>query len=165
MKTAALTFALALALALFTLTACKPANDALAPSTTPASPANGTADGTGASSAPAAPVVPAARATLVAAPAFATTLPDHPARNIVLGRCTICHDETYLPQQRLDAAGWEKTITKMQTFGAPVTKEEAPVIAAYLARSFAIDAPDEVPPLVPKPPSGLSQPATRDARP
>jgi hypothetical protein len=104
--------------------------------------------------APPAASAPAA-STPVATSTSASVLPADPAREIVLGRCTICHDERYLAQQRLGVEGWQKTITKMQGFGAPVTAEDVPVIAAYLGKSFAASAPDPTPALVPKPASGL----------
>ena len=85
-----------------------------------------------------------------------SVLPEGPTREMVLGRCTICHDESYLPQQRLSLEGWQKTVAKMQGFGAPVAAEEVPVIAAYLSASFPASAPDVVHALVAKPTSGFA---------
>lgn len=143
------------------LTACsREASPPPAPSSS--APASSAASSSAPSSSAASSSAPASSAPGSSAPGSSATassvtssLPADPARDMVLGRCTICHDESYLPQQRLGVEQWQKTVAKMQGFGAPVAAEEVPVIAAYLARSFPASAPDVTPALVPKPPSGL----------
>lgn len=74
-------------------------------------------------------------------PDFANALPEGPEKLLVVGRCTICHDERYLAQQRLTKAQWEKTVAKMKGFGSPISDEEIAQISAYLTRSFPADQP------------------------
>jgi hypothetical protein len=121
-----------------------------APPTSPAAPAPST------DAAPAADPAAAEPAALTSA---AVALPEDPLKHVVFGRCTICHDERYLAEQRLTAEQWQKTVVKMQGFGAPVPDADAAGIASYLARSFPAASPDRPPPLVEKPASGLPWPS------
>jgi cytochrome c5 len=57
--------------------------------------------------------------------------------------CAICHSVDYIlmnsPIQ--DAAGWDKTVTKMvKVMGAPITPEDSKVIVAYLAKHYGKDS-------------------------
>jgi cytochrome c5 len=57
--------------------------------------------------------------------------------------CSICHSVDYIlmnsPIQ--DAAGWDKTVTKMiKVMGAPITPEDSKIIVAYLAQHYGKDS-------------------------
>ena len=70
-------------------------------------------------------------------------------------RCVICHTIEYITQQRLTDAQWEKTLTKMQKWGSPITEDEKKRLAPWLAAVWAADLPDRDSPRV-APPSGAS---------
>jgi mono/diheme cytochrome c family protein len=87
--------------------------------------------------------VPAALAG-AAAPAWAdeenVALRDGPGRDLVAGRCAICHSLDYITSSApaMDRTAWQKTIQKMrERLGAPVTDQEAQQILEYLAGSYA----------------------------
>jgi hypothetical protein len=67
-----------------------------------------------------------------AAPAAANPLPGGPNRELVVGACIICHSLETMAQQRLDRATWEDILTRMITYGAPITPETRPRILEYL---------------------------------
>jgi len=56
-------------------------------------------------------------------------------------RCLICHDAELIAQQRLDAAGWEREVSKMIGWGAPVTGAERERLIADLVRLFPAHRP------------------------
>ncbi|GLC26895.1 hypothetical protein [Roseisolibacter agri] len=70
-------------------------------------------------------------------------LPAGAGRELVVGACLTCHSATMLTQQHKDTAGWNKTVTQMVGWGAPLPKEQQPTLVAYLAEHF--------PPLAPGP--------------
>lgn len=72
-------------------------------------------------------------------------LPAGAGRELVIGACLTCHSATMLTQQHKDTAGWNKTVTQMVGWGAPLSKEQQPALVAYLAQHF--------PPLAPGPQS------------
>ncbi len=69
-------------------------------------------------------------------------LPEDPARDVVLGKCVICHSEEYVTQQRLTPAQWKGTVEKMRKFGAPLTDDEVKLVSDYLGRNWTTDLPD-----------------------
>jgi len=61
-------------------------------------------------------------------------------RDLVTGRCAMCHSLDYIPNNApvMDRGGWQKSIQKMRDrFGAPITDQEAQQILDYLAGSYA----------------------------
>ena len=93
------------------------------------------------------PVPAAPAAAPVAAPAVVPVpvsdealltgaLPAGPERDLALSRCAICHSEQYLSQQRLTPAQWKKTVDKMRGWGAPLSDDEAAVLAVWLGRHY-----------------------------
>ena len=70
-------------------------------------------------------------------------LPAGAGRELVVGAGLTCHSATMLTQQHKDSAGWNKTITQMVGWGAPLPKEQQPALVAYLTQHF--------PPLAPGP--------------
>jgi cytochrome c553 len=81
-------------------------------------------------------------------------LPEDPARDVVLGKCVICHSEEYVTLQRLTAKQWKGTVEKMRKFGAPLTDDEVKLVAEYLARNWTTDLPDPRPAKAVAPPEG-----------
>lgn len=66
-------------------------------------------------------------------------LKDGPGKDLVAGRCAICHSLDYITMNSpfLDQAGWEKEVGKMvKVMGAPVTEEEAATIVQYLNTQY-----------------------------
>jgi len=63
-------------------------------------------------------------------------MPAGDGQALVVGRCLVCHSANMLTQQHKDTAGWNKTVTQMTAWGAPVTASERPVLVAYLAEHY-----------------------------
>ena len=71
----------------------------------------------------------------------------------VNARCTLCHSDDLITQQRLDRAAWTRVVDKMIKWGAPVRPEERESLLNYLAASYS--------PATGDPPS-LNGPAPRE---
>ena len=82
---------------------------------------------------PAAALAAAARSEEEAA---LTSLPAGDGRDIVIGNCLICHAATMITQQHKDAAGWDKTVTQMIAWGAPVPEARHAALVSYLAEHY-----------------------------
>ena len=52
--------------------------------------------------------------------------------DIYRSACRTCHEQDLITQQRLTAAGWERTVDKMVRWGARVTPEQKPALVAFL---------------------------------
>ena len=52
--------------------------------------------------------------------------------------CNGCHDDTVIAQQRLTRAQWDREITKMTNWGAPVKAEQRDEILEFLAGRFGL---------------------------
>ena len=63
-------------------------------------------------------------------------LPKGAGHDIAVGGCVTCHSASMIAQQHKDTAGWNKTVTQMVAWGAPVAPEQKPVLVAYLAEHF-----------------------------
>jgi cytochrome c len=59
---------------------------------------------------------------------------------LVAAACWACHSEEILREQRLTAAQWEKVVKKMAGWGANLAADDVPIVSAYLASSFGLDA-------------------------
>jgi cytochrome c oxidase cbb3-type subunit 3 len=55
---------------------------------------------------------------------------------IVHSRCTLCHSEDLITQQRLDRATWTRVMDKMIKWGAAVSPEEREMLLNYLAEQY-----------------------------
>ncbi len=66
-------------------------------------------------------------------PAQDNPLPAGKNREIVSGRCVICHSLETVAQQRQDRAGWEVIVDRMISYGAPIPPEDKAIILEYLA--------------------------------
>lgn len=66
-------------------------------------------------------------------------LQDAPDRDLVVARCSVCHSVDYVPMNApvFDRAGWQKSVRKMiDTFGAPISDDDAKLILEYLANNY-----------------------------
>ncbi|GAC1515943.1 MAG: hypothetical protein NVS1B4_08560 [Gemmatimonadaceae bacterium] len=90
-----------------------------------------------------APPPSAALATRLAADEQAAImrLPAGRGHDLLVANCLTCHAPTMIEQQHKDTAAWNKTVTTMVSWGAPLTKEQQPVLVAYLAEHFSTRAP------------------------
>ena len=64
---------------------------------------------------------------------------DLPGYDIAIQKCLICHSQNYVQYQpsSLTRKDWENEVIKMQvSFKAPITKEEIPLLAEYLAKVY-----------------------------
>jgi len=64
-------------------------------------------------------------------------MPEGTGKEIVLNRCTVCHDLGVIRDARKSRADWEATLTAMRTQGAALNDEEFPVALNYLTANFA----------------------------
>ena len=64
------------------------------------------------------------------------SFPAGPGREIAERACLICHSPMLVTQQTKDSTGWEKTLTLMQEWGAPVTPAERGTLRGYLLTNF-----------------------------
>lgn len=64
-------------------------------------------------------------------PVVATNQPD-----AYKAACLACHQEDVIRQQRLTRAQWDRELTKMSNWGAPVTPENHDTILGYLEQHF-----------------------------
>ena len=66
-------------------------------------------------------------------------LQDAPDRDLVVARCSICHSVDYVQMNApvFDRAGWQKSVRKMiDTFGAPISEDDAKRIVEYLGTHY-----------------------------
>lgn len=108
------------------------------------------------------PVTPsiaaAAPAPLDDARLIAGELPDGtPAAALLRTRCGVCHTADYVTQQRLTAAQWDKTLAKMEKWGATLSAEERGQFAALLSTTWRADLPERAPMVVPPPAGAVGQ--------
>jgi hypothetical protein len=83
--------------------------------------------------------------------------PPGPEVNVFMGKCAICHATSYMTQQRLTPAQWEKTIKKMMGWGAPVTDDEVTALTTYFSTHFPVDLPAPVLAVVAAPPGAINE--------
>jgi hypothetical protein len=79
-----------------------------------------------------------AATVLVAAFAFAAGQDEASmkAEKIVNTTCLACHDLRPIQTQALDAENWKKMVNSMIEKGAPVEKEDIPILVKYLEENF-----------------------------
>jgi hypothetical protein len=74
------------------------------------------------------------------APGGHALYPDHfpsgPGDDIAARSCVICHSAMLVTQQAKDSLGWEKTLTLMEKWGAPVAPGEHDSLRTYLLARF-----------------------------
>ncbi len=82
-------------------------------------------------------------ALLLPFPAIAqdAVAPANPGRELLLGKCTQCHNDSMWRDQRQDARAWEAALYRMVGRGAAWSGEEIKTMARYLATDFGPNSP------------------------
>ena len=77
-------------------------------------------------------------------------LPEGAGQALVKTNCVICHSAGMIEQQHKDAAGWDKTVTQMIGWGAPLPADQKQELVSYLAANFGqAPGPSNTPATVP----------------
>lgn len=63
-------------------------------------------------------------------------LPDGPGKEIVLNKCTVCHDLKRVKQHYATPEDWVDTLNSMQNEGLMISDEDLLTVLKYLARNF-----------------------------
>lgn len=63
-------------------------------------------------------------------------LPDGPGKEIVLNKCTVCHDLKRVRQHLASPEEWAETLGAMENEGLRISDEEFAAVLRYLARNF-----------------------------
>jgi hypothetical protein len=63
-------------------------------------------------------------------------LPDGTGKELVLNKCTVCHDLKRVRQHFASAEEWAETLGAMENEGLMINDEEYAVLLRYLARNF-----------------------------
>ena len=58
--------------------------------------------------------------------------PEHPAKDMILERCGICHTLRNVRSGDYDAAGWREILHQMRNIGAALNDDELDLLASYL---------------------------------
>ena len=61
---------------------------------------------------------------------------EHPAIELLTGRCAICHSLDLVTQQRLSRDRWTSVVTKMVHWGAPLSPSEQAMLIEYLVQHY-----------------------------
>jgi mono/diheme cytochrome c family protein len=86
-----------------------------------------------------------------AGPEPGSTLPDEPAKGLVLVLCDKCHGLAWIERSGADEEGWTSRLRRMNRAGAMLSPEQMTILATYLARAL----PER--PAPPTPPSRHSR--------
>lgn len=78
------------------------------------------------------------------APDPGSTLPDEPAKGLVLVLCDKCHGLEWIERSGADEKGWTSRLRRMNRAGAMLSPEQMELLVAYLVKAL---------PERPKPPS------------
>jgi len=71
-----------------------------------------------------------------AGPASGSTLPDEPAKGLVLVLCDKCHGLAWIERSGADEEGWTSRLRRMNRAGAMLSPEQMAILATYLARAL-----------------------------
>jgi cytochrome c5 len=63
-------------------------------------------------------------------------LPEGLGKNIVLNKCTLCHDLKRVREHGATPEDWQETLISMLNEGAMLSDEEFAMVLGYLARNF-----------------------------
>ena len=89
------------------------------------------------------PPVPTPPATLTVAIASMEqrvigALPAGAGRELAMSNCLICHRAAIIVQQRKDSTAWNKTVTLMMAWGAPLPAAQKSLPVAYLVEHYGV---------------------------
>jgi hypothetical protein len=70
------------------------------------------------------------------APDPGSTLPDEPAKGLVLVLCDKCHGLEWIERSGGSLMGWESRLRRMNRAGAMIPPEQMTLIATYLAKAL-----------------------------
>jgi hypothetical protein len=79
-------------------------------------------------------------------PPAAGSGPQHPGREVLMGKCFQCHTDAMWRDHRAERRGWEAAIHRMIGRGGLWTAEEIKLMADYLGTDFGPDASRAAPP-------------------
>jgi len=105
----------------------------------------------------AAPLEP--EAGLELGPDLGSTLPDEPAKGLVLAECNMCHGLEWIERSGANVEGWESRIRRMIRAGAQIPPEHVSILVEYLAR--VLPERPKPPPTPPKHAESSSKRPTR----
>ena len=71
-------------------------------------------------------------------PVDESLFPPGPERQFILDTCQGCHTLNLVARSGGDIAGWTDRLVRMIRAGAPVTRNQIPALAAYLAKAFPV---------------------------
>ena len=63
-------------------------------------------------------------------------LPEGPGKEVVLQKCTVCHDLKRIRQHLASPEEWADTLGAMENEGLMISDEEYVIVLRYLARNF-----------------------------
>ena len=72
--------------------------------------------------------------------------PQHPGREVLMGKCFQCHTDAMWRDHRAERRGWEAAIHRMIGRGGLWTAEDIKLMADYLGTDFGPNAPRAAPP-------------------
>jgi hypothetical protein len=70
----------------------------------------------------------------------ARRFPDGAGRVIAERSCLACHSAMLTTQQRKDSLGWNKTVSQMESWSAPLPAETRDTLLLYLREHFGANA-------------------------
>ena len=70
------------------------------------------------------------------APDPGSTLPDEPAKGLVLVLCDKCHGLEWIERSGADEKGWTSRLRRMNRAGAMLSPDQMEVLASYLAKAL-----------------------------
>lgn len=82
------------------------------------------------------------------------------AEGLIVARCTVCHSEELIAQQRLPRERWEAVVEKMEHWGAQISRDEADLLVRYLSARYHPGAPERLAPIE----LGTAEPLTQETQ-
>ena len=80
--------------------------------------------------------VPAPQTFQEAPPVDESLFPPGPEKAFILENCDGCHTLNVILRAGGDVEGWSSRLVRMIRAGAPLTRDQIPMLAAYLAKAF-----------------------------
>lgn len=80
--------------------------------------------------------VPASQVPQVAPPVDPALFPEGPEKSFVIETCDACHSLNMVIRHGGDVEDWTSRLVRMIRAGAPLTRDQVPALAAYLAKAF-----------------------------